>query len=195
VRRRLPLQGMISGCFEYVSHWSARTLRRSVCKIRHIDWAVQLYPVPSPQRGRRGHPGDRALAGAPGSAPRACRCAKPDRRQRATDRERRLLHQFDDLELLGCAVPPEASSPSPRTLFLSRRFSIKTSASVSSSWRASALSTKASGNLNAAPAFAAEGLNLLELNVAFDLKRETNPAERHCCLGREPLVALEFALR
>ena len=108
---------------------------------------------------------------------------------------RRLFRQFDDLELLGCRVPHEASSPSPRTLFLSRRFSIKTSASVSLSWRASALSTKASGNLNAAPAFAAEGLNLLELNVAFDLKRETNPAERHCCFGREPLVALEFALR
>ena len=41
---------MISGCFEYVSHWSARTLRRSACKTRHIDWAVQLYPVPLPPK-------------------------------------------------------------------------------------------------------------------------------------------------
>src|ERR1700745_1995330 len=65
----------------------------------------------------------------------------PDRRQCATDRERRLFHQFDDLELLGCRVPHEVSSPSPSTLFLSRRFSIKTSASVSLSWRASALSS------------------------------------------------------
>jgi hypothetical protein len=31
---------------------------------------------------------------------------------------------------------------------------------------------------------AAEGSNLLELNLAFDFKRETNPAERHCRLGR-----------
>src|SRR5438132_8770771 len=39
---------------------------------------------------------------------------------------------------LGCGIPHEASSPSPRTLFLSRRFSIRTSARVSLSWRASA---------------------------------------------------------
>src|SRR5271166_6530573 len=44
-----------------------------------------------------------------------------------------------DLELLGSGVPHESLSPSPRTLFLSRRFSIRTSASVSLSWRASAL--------------------------------------------------------
>jgi hypothetical protein len=45
---------MISSCFEYVSHWSARTLRRSACKTRHIDWAVQLYPVPLPPKGGDG---------------------------------------------------------------------------------------------------------------------------------------------
>ena len=43
--------------YGYVSHWSARTLRRSACKTRHIDWAVQLYPVrPPPQRGATGSP-------------------------------------------------------------------------------------------------------------------------------------------
>jgi hypothetical protein len=31
-------------------------------------------------------------------------------------------------------------------------------------------------------------LNLLELNLPFDLERETDSAERHCRLGREPLV-------
>jgi hypothetical protein len=36
---------------------------------------------------------------------------------------------------------------------------------------------------------------LLELNLAFDLKRQTNFAERHCRFGRDPLVALEFVLR
>src|SRR5262249_34241980 len=65
----------------------------------------------------------------------------------SADRERRLFHQFDDLELLGCGIPHEASSPSPRTLFLSRRFSIKTSASVSLSWRASALSSLTSSEV------------------------------------------------
>jgi len=39
------------------------------------------------------------------------------------------------------------------------------------------------------------GLNLLELNLAFDLKREINSTERHRRLGWEPLVALELALR
>src|SRR5262249_17590390 len=70
-----------------------------------------------------------------------------DRRQCPTDRERRLFHQFDDLELFGCGVPHEASSPSPKTLFLSRRFSIKTSASVSLSWRPSALSSLTSSEV------------------------------------------------
>src|ERR1700687_592073 len=67
------------------------------------------------------------------------RSRDPNRRQCPTDRERRLFHQFNDLELFGCGVPHEASSPSPRTLFLSKRFSIRTSARVSLSWRASAL--------------------------------------------------------
>src|SRR5262245_4302566 len=52
-----------------------------------------------------------------------------------------------DLELLGCGIPHEASSPSPRTLFLSRRFSIRTSARVSLSWRASALSSLTSSEV------------------------------------------------
>src|ERR1700736_2866819 len=68
-------------------------------------------------------------------------------RKRPTDRERPLFHQFDDLELFGCGIPHEASSPSPRTLFLSRRFSIRTSASVSLSWRASALSSLTSSEV------------------------------------------------
>src|SRR6266404_4947725 len=59
----------------------------------------------------------------------------------------RLFHQFDDLELLGCGISHEASSPSPRTLFLSRRFSIRTSARVSLSWRASALSSLTSSEV------------------------------------------------
>src|SRR5262249_60438825 len=69
------------------------------------------------------------------------RSRDPDRRQCPTDRERRLFHQFDDLELFGCGIPHEASSPSPKTLFLSSRFSIRTSASVSLIWRASALTS------------------------------------------------------
>ena len=45
------------------------------------------------------------------------------------------------------------------------------------------------------PIAAAEGSNLLvKLDLALDLKRETDPAERHCRLCREPLVALEFTL-
>ena len=76
-----------------------------------------------------------------------CRSRDPDRRQCPTDRERRLFHQFDDLELFGCGIPHEASSPSPRTLFLSSRFSIRTSASVSLSWRASALSSLTSSEV------------------------------------------------
>src|SRR5262249_42301901 len=76
-----------------------------------------------------------------------CRTSGTDRRQCPTDRERRLFHQFDDLELFGCGIPHEASSPSPRTLFLSSRFSIRTSASVSLSWRASALSSLTSSEV------------------------------------------------
>src|SRR5260370_15184956 len=68
------------------------------------------------------------------------RSRDPDWSQCPRDWERRPFHQFDDLELLGCGIPHKASSPSPRTLFLSRRFSIRTSARVSLSWRASALS-------------------------------------------------------
>src|SRR5262245_303874 len=75
------------------------------------------------------------------------RSRDPDWSQCPTDRERRLLHQFDDLELLGCGIPHEASSPSPRTLFLSRRLSIRTSARVSLSWRASALSSLTSSEV------------------------------------------------
>src|ERR1700728_2078618 len=75
------------------------------------------------------------------------RSRDPDRRQCPTDRERRLFHQFDDLELFGCGISHEASSPSPRTLFLSKRFSIRTSARVSLSWRASALSSLTSSEV------------------------------------------------
>jgi len=67
------------------------------------------------------------------------RTRNSDRRQSSADGQRRLFDQFDDLELLGSGVPHESLSPSPRTLFLSRRFSSGTSASVSLSWRASAL--------------------------------------------------------
>src|SRR5260370_1708708 len=56
------------------------------------------------------------------------RSRDPDWSQCPRDWERRLFHQFDDLELLGCGIPHEASSPSPRTLFLSSRFSSWTSA-------------------------------------------------------------------
>src|SRR5215472_1619360 len=75
------------------------------------------------------------------------RSRDPDWSQCPADRERRLFHQFDDLELLGCGIAHEASSPSPRTLFLSRRFSIKSSARVSLSWRASALSSLTSSEV------------------------------------------------
>src|SRR5215472_12742369 len=75
------------------------------------------------------------------------RSRDPDWSQCPADRERRLFHQFDDLELLGCGIPHEASSPSPRTLFLRRRFSIRTSARVSLSWRASALSSLTSSEV------------------------------------------------
>ena len=76
---------MISGCFEYVSHWSARTLRRSACKTRHIDWAVQLYPVPLPPKGGDGV--TQVIAHLQAHlVVHLARAAKPDRRQRATDR-------------------------------------------------------------------------------------------------------------
>ena len=45
------------------------------------------------------------------------------------------------------------------------------------------------------PARVSRNAHLLELNLAFDFKREINSAERHCRLGRQPLVALEFVLR
>src|SRR5215813_9991714 len=40
-----------------------------------------------------------------------------------------------------------------------------------------------------------EGPNLLQLNLALDLMRETDPAERHHRHRLEPFVALELALR
>src|SRR6266480_2641453 len=95
------------------------TLRSGLAVLQSFDPALLITAVPVVERRSR----------------------DPDRRQRATDRERRLFHQFDDLELFRCGIPHEASSPSPRTLFLSRRFSIRSSASVSLSWRASALSS------------------------------------------------------
>src|SRR5208282_5373332 len=49
-------------------------------------------------------------------------------------RQRRLLDQPEDLQLLGGGVPHISDSPSPSTLFLSTRFSIISSASSSLSW-------------------------------------------------------------
>src|SRR5215472_4676326 len=45
------------------------------------------------------------------------RSRDPDWSQCPADRERRLFHQFDDLELLGCGIPHEASSPIPENAF------------------------------------------------------------------------------
>src|SRR5215472_1290642 len=46
------------------------------------------------------------------------------------------------------------------------------------------------------PIAAAEGSNLLvEVDLALDLKQETDAAECYCRLYREPLVSLEFTLR
>src|ERR1035437_7547086 len=52
----------------------------------------------------------------------------------APHRQRRLLDQPDDLQLLGGRVPHISASPFPSTLFLSTRFSIISSASSSLSW-------------------------------------------------------------
>src|SRR6516225_856410 len=58
----------------------------------------------------------------------------PELRQGAPHRQRRLLDQPDDLQLLGGRVPHVSDSPSPSTLFLSTRFSIISSANSSLSW-------------------------------------------------------------
>src|SRR5205807_6934721 len=55
--------------------------------------------------------------------------------------------KVDVLRLVRPLPGGRESSPSPRTLFLSRRFSIRTSASVSLSWRASALSSLTSSEV------------------------------------------------
>src|ERR1700756_4105991 len=51
--------------------------------------------------------------------------------QRPLEREGRLLDQLDDLEFLRRGVSHPSSSPSPVTLFLSRRFSSVSSATTS----------------------------------------------------------------
>jgi hypothetical protein len=51
--------------------------------------------------------------------------------QRAPHRERRLLDQPDNFQLLGGGVSQVSDSPSASTLFFSRRFSSSTSASSS----------------------------------------------------------------
>src|SRR5258708_5465545 len=51
--------------------------------------------------------------------------------QGALGRPMRLLHQLDDLGLLGCRISHASSSPSPLMLFLSRRFSRVRSATTS----------------------------------------------------------------
>src|ERR1017187_6813533 len=54
--------------------------------------------------------------------------------QGAPHRQRRLLDQPDDLQLLGGRVSHISASPSPSTLFLSTRFSTISSANSSLSW-------------------------------------------------------------
>src|SRR5271170_533068 len=57
--------------------------------------------------------------------------------QRPAPRQRRLFHQANDFHLLGGGVPHVSDSPPPITLFLSKRFSSRTSANNSLSCCAS----------------------------------------------------------
>src|SRR5215831_18999896 len=73
----------------------------------------------------------------------------PEFGQGLTDRQRRLLNQPDDLQLLGAGISHASSSPTPIALFFSRRFSSVSSATTSFSALASRRSSLTSSEVAA----------------------------------------------
>src|SRR5215470_7319534 len=75
--------------------------------------------------------------------------SNPQFGQGLTDRQRRVLNQPDDLQLLGAGISHASSSPAPIALFFSRRFSSVSSATTSFSALASRRSSLTSSEVAA----------------------------------------------